>query len=265
MAKQRTPEQKLKDSIRNKAWKLKNKEHRAEYEKQWRAEHPENVKRHARTKYLKFKETDGYDKLLEKNAEWRRNNRPKQNGYIKAYRKRRAARDPAYKEHLYIKQKEASKRYRDRFPERVRASSKKYKTENREQVRAYERNLIATNPEFKLARNMRIRINQALKREMAKKTNSMIKSIGCSVRDLMKHLESKFQSGMSWDNYGKWHVDHEKPCASFNLADPEQQKICFHYTNLQPLWAIDNITKSNKFTPQPVRELGGALTPIANT
>jgi len=54
---------------------------------------------------------------------------------------------------------------------------------------------------------------------------------------------------MTWSNYGKgWHIDHIKPCASFDLSNPEQQKICFHYTNLQPLWAIDNIKKGAKFT-----------------
>ena len=63
---------------------------------------------------------------------------------------------------------------------------------------------------------------------------------------LAGHLESLFSPGMTWDNYGfeGWHIDHIKPCASFEL---DQKKICFHYTNLQPLWAKDNMSKSNKF------------------
>lgn len=52
---------------------------------------------------------------------------------------------------------------------------------------------------------------------------------------------------MSWENYGKWHVDHIRPCASFNLADEEEQRVCFHYTNLQPLWGHDNCSKNNKW------------------
>ena len=52
---------------------------------------------------------------------------------------------------------------------------------------------------------------------------------------------------MTWDNYGEWHIDHIKPCCGFDLTDFEQQKKCFHYTNLQPLWAKDNITKNGKF------------------
>jgi len=70
-----------------------------------------------------------------------------------------------------------------------------------------------------------------------------IQSIGCSVNELKKWLELKFQEGMTWDNYGKWHIDHIKPCCKFNLADIDDQKKCFHYTNLQPLWAKDNRKK----------------------
>ena len=57
----------------------------------------------------------------------------------------------------------------------------------------------------------------------------------------------KFVSGMSWENYGKWHIDHIKPCASFNLLEEDEQKKCFHYTNLQPLWAKDNLKKGGKY------------------
>ena len=70
--------------------------------------------------------------------------------------------------------------------------------------------------------------------------------LGCSMEALKIYLENQFSTGMSWDNYGKWHLDHIKPCCIFDLTDIEQQKICFHYTNLQPLWAIDNIKKGRK-------------------
>lgn len=62
-------------------------------------------------------------------------------------------------------------------------------------------------------------------------------------KQLKKHLEIKFTKGMSWENYGKWHVDHIKPCAKFDLTKESEQRKCFHYTNLQPLWAIDNFKK----------------------
>jgi hypothetical protein len=72
--------------------------------------------------------------------------------------------------------------------------------------------------------------------------------LGCDVSQLWEHLESMFQEGMTKENYGKWHVDHIKPCASFDMYDPEQQKQCFHYSNLQPLWAEDNLIKGIRTT-----------------
>ena len=62
-----------------------------------------------------------------------------------------------------------------------------------------------------------------------------------------KWIESQFVDGMSWDNHGEWHIDHIRPCASFDLTDPEQQKECFNYKNLQPLWAKDNLSKGDRF------------------
>ncbi len=70
--------------------------------------------------------------------------------------------------------------------------------------------------------------------------------IGCSWIDFKIYLESKFTEGMSWDNYGKWHIDHIVPLSSFDLSDPVQLEKACHYTNLQPLWAKDNLKKSNK-------------------
>ncbi len=70
--------------------------------------------------------------------------------------------------------------------------------------------------------------------------------IGCSIPELMAHLEKQFLPDMTWENRSHWHIDHKRPCASFDLTDPQQQRICFHYTNLRPLWAVDNIRKSAK-------------------
>jgi hypothetical protein len=71
--------------------------------------------------------------------------------------------------------------------------------------------------------------------------------VGCNIDILIKYIESLFLEDMSWDNYGKWHIDHIRPCSSFDLSDNEQQKICFNYKNLQPLWAEDNLKKSDKW------------------
>ena len=70
---------------------------------------------------------------------------------------------------------------------------------------------------------------------------------GCaSWNELKIYLESKFSNGMTWENMGEWHIDHIKPCYSFDLTDEKQQMECFHFTNLQPLWAKDNLSK-NKY------------------
>lgn len=69
--------------------------------------------------------------------------------------------------------------------------------------------------------------------------------IGCELSTLKEHLESQFKPGMSWENYGDWHVDHIRPCSSFDLTKNEEQQKCFHYSNLQPLWAHENLKKSN--------------------
>jgi hypothetical protein len=71
---------------------------------------------------------------------------------------------------------------------------------------------------------------------------------GCSPDELRKHIENQFSkhTGMSWNNRHMWHIDHILPINSFDITDVEQQQKCFHYTNLQPLWAMDNLLKSDK-------------------
>lgn len=78
------------------------------------------------------------------------------------------------------------------------------------------------------------------------KSNNTIRLLGCSLDELRDHLERQFSEGMTWDNYGDWHIDHRLPCASFDLSNPDEQKVCFNYTNLQPLWAKDNLSKSDR-------------------
>jgi hypothetical protein len=78
------------------------------------------------------------------------------------------------------------------------------------------------------------------------KTATTLELIGCTVEELKTHLKSKFELWMNFENYGLWVIDHILPCASFDLTDPEQQKKCFHYTNLQPLEAKENIRKGAK-------------------
>ena len=98
----------------------------------------------------------------------------------------------------------------------------------------------------KLINTMRNRLCNFLKRGYNSKTLPNI--IGCSIEQLKQHLEKQFKIGMTWNNYGKygWHVDHIIPCSNFDLIKIDEQKKCFNYLNLQPLWALENILKGNK-------------------
>jgi len=116
---------------------------------------------------------------------------------------------------------------------------------NKGKALVYNKTYSRLHPEYRIRHNLSIRLNVLLKGKS--RTYSTIKLIGCSINKLKQYLEKQFRPGMSWSNYGKWHVDHIKPCASFNLSSPEEQKLCFHYTNLQPLWAKDNIAKGCKY------------------
>jgi hypothetical protein len=101
---------------------------------------------------------------------------------------------------------------------------------------------------FKIACNLRRRLNNAIRGH--NKSLRTMQLLGCTVPELKTYLQDKFVDGMTWDNYGKWHIDHIIPCSTFNFSLPSEQEKCFHFTNLQPLWAHDNLTKSAKI-PTP--------------
>ena len=101
-------------------------------------------------------------------------------------------------------------------------------------------------PAFKLECNLRCRVYHALKKDDANKTDKTMKLVGCTPNFLKGYLEAKFTDGMTWGNHGMWHVDHIRPCSSFDLTKEEEQKKCFHYKNLQPLWGADNLEKGAK-------------------
>jgi hypothetical protein len=97
---------------------------------------------------------------------------------------------------------------------------------------------------YKIVTCLRNRLCEAIKNNS--KSKSTMKLIGCNIEQLKKYLEKLFKVGMNWSNYGKWHIDHIRPCASFDFSKSEEQMKCFHYTNLQPLWAKENISKGDK-------------------
>lgn len=108
----------------------------------------------------------------------------------------------------------------------------------------YERSRKASDVSYRLKQNIRSYVSSSLKNN--KKIGHIEELLGCSIECLHNYLEARFWPGMSWDNYGEWHLDHIIPLSQFDLSDPEQQELAWHYTNLQPLWARDNLKKGNK-------------------
>ena len=116
----------------------------------------------------------------------------------------------------------------------------------KDRVRDNSRNRRKTDIGYKLLCYYRTRIYEALQGR-TDKTKTTKELIGCSIEELKEHLKSQFTEGMSWDNYGEWHVDHIKPCATFDFRNESELNECFNYKNLQPLWAKDNLQKSSKY------------------
>lgn len=137
--------------------------------------------------------------------------------------------------------------------ERQRDKIKQWKKRNLEKNRSsVSRSIKARkrrDPGFKIVCNLRNRLREIMgvTRDSSKKWNSAL--IGCDTHHLARHLESQFRRGMSWDNYGThWHVDHIQPCSSFDHTNPEHVRRCWHFTNLRPMWAKENIAKGAKIT-----------------
>lgn len=153
--------------------------------------------------------------------------------------------DPKLRKMMRLRAKK--KRYRDKNKEKI----KKYQQNNKQKLhnymKEYRKERYDKDIQFRISTILRSRLGKAIKDEF--KIGSAIKDLGCSIIELKSYLESKFLTGMSWDNYGLegWHIDHIKPLSAFDLSDRKQMLEACHYTNLQPLWAKDNLSKSDKY------------------
>lgn len=106
------------------------------------------------------------------------------------------------------------------------------------------------NPHYRIKTNIASRIAAALVRQSGMKAGRTVELIGCSMPDLRLYLESRFGDNMTWQNYGTyWHIDHIIPCALFDLTKPSHQRRCFHFSNMQPMEAAENIRKSDTAPP----------------
>lgn len=136
--------------------------------------------------------------------------------------------------------------YRKNNYDKISSKKKEWTKKNREKINQRQRFRQKHDYHYKIRKNLSSRLSEFVRYKYRSESVKYI--VGCSISELKKHLENQFTKGMTWDNYSLkgWHIDHIKPCASFDLTDIEQQKECFHYTNLQPLWAKDNLIKSDK-------------------
>lgn len=116
----------------------------------------------------------------------------------------------------------------------------------RKQHTTYVRRKRMIDLQYRLKNVLYLRVWNALRGSI--RSGSAVRDLGCSIKHLKKHLEGQFQDGMTWENYGfnGWHIDHIVPLAFFDLSNKEQFLKACHYTNLQPLWAIENIKKGKK-------------------
>jgi hypothetical protein len=126
-------------------------------------------------------------------------------------------------------------RYRAKDPQRMTDYNRTYSAERR-----------ASDPAYALLVQLRNRVGSALRQLGGEKSAATMTLVGCTVPALMAHIEKQFLPGMTWENRSEWHIDHIRPCSSFDMLDPEQQRECFHWSNLQPLWSEDNLRKGAK-------------------
>jgi len=195
-------------------------------------------------KKLKIKER--YHKNKNIGATYYQRNKAKRKEYIAINKEKIIKR----KKLNYIKNKEdRNKKSRHRYNNN-REARRQYLIKNRDKTakthNEYIKNRKKNDINFKLTVVVRSRISNALNGNF--KSGSSIGDLGCSVEYFRHYIEGKFLPGMTWDNYGLygWHLDHIIPLASFNLSNREEFLKACHYTNYQPLWAIDNLRKNDK-------------------
>jgi len=220
-----------------------NKEERKAYNKAWHEANKEKKKAYNKVYYEANKE---------KMKSYREANKEKikaqKKAYYEANKKKAKAYNKAYREANKEKKKAYNKAYNKANKEKKKAYNKAYGEANKENINAYRRKRRKEDPIHRLLRNMGTGMWKVLSGKA--KSSRTMEYVGISPDELMDYLEGQFTEGMTRDNYGKWHVDHIRPLASFDFTGPdkeEQLHIAWNYTNLQPLWAKDNMSKGAKY------------------
>lgn len=238
----------------------------------WKEANPEKHKASVRKCHLKFKQKrleysnawriKNRDKVLAQRRIRRPKNKERYAPYNREYRKKNklriAARWREYHETNQDKIRERQRVYyasnreviHEREKKRKPAINRKYRQTHADKIRVtvrdWKRRKQLTCPRYRMENALRGRLRKALTRNI-KKVAPTMELLGCTPENLWLYLESKFETGMTRENYGKvWELDHIMPCAIFDLTKPEHQRRCFHFSNLQPLFASENRKKSAK-------------------
>ena len=238
------------------------KQRKAEYMKEYSKEYYQKNKERI-LEYKKEYWKDYYQKnkeaIAEHGKEYREKNKEARKEYVKEYYQKNREIILLKKKKRDKINKEVAKEYRKKNRERMLERAKEYYQKNKEArkvyFREYSRNRYHTDLRFKMSRILRRTLHEKLSKHLIKETNpefsyteTFSSFLGCTLEELKTHIENQFEDGMTWENwtYDGWHLDHIVPCSSFDLTKEKEQEKCFHYKNLQPLWAEDNLSKSNK-------------------
>lgn len=200
------------------------------------------------------------EQFLEHNLKWRDKNPESYQLALKRTYENRKKKVSLYGQDRYRQNpeliKHRSKEWARNNSECKRETNRKYQILHKNEIRyknkEWRKKKLAIDINYRIKDKLRCFLRCALRRYKTNKSYRTIEYFGCNLLVLKSYLESKFLPEMAWSNYGvyrldkrTWHIDHIVPCAFFDFSDPEQQKKCFHFSNLRPLWADDNIKKSD--------------------
>jgi hypothetical protein len=187
--------------------------------------------------YYKEYSQKNKESLIQKAKIWQQENKEKRKVTKQKWIDKNPDYHKQYRDKYYIDNPNYNKTQYWKDPEKRREASKQFRLNNPTHNQEYQKEKCRTDINFRLTRNLRSRMKYALNNNA--KANKTIHILGCSIPFLKDYLQSKFLPTMTWENYGRyWHIDHIIPCSSFNLSKKEEQEKCFHYTNLQPLFAV---------------------------
>jgi hypothetical protein len=198
---------------------------KALYNKRYYREHLDEFKAQDRVRYKRLYATpDGKAKILRRNRTWQKQNREKMRAISRAW----------LHEHP-LQAAETRKKWYKKNIDKLRAYNRKWTVDRR-----------ANDLNARIKHRLRTRLRCALLLQSAPKRCSVLSLVGCSLPELKVHIERQFKHGMSWKRIREIDIDHKRPCCTFDLTELRQQRACFHFSNLQPLWAPDNRRKRHK-------------------